>query len=209
MALNISRDELIFNNDGTLDMRRKINKIWLQRQHNNQVISLKKEIRDLREKNMKQLKKCKDDLSAEITKMLLFKQKINKSGAEDIDIFVDDDDCNCAICMEPMIGITTLRCGHSMCADCFARHSRESNACPFCREEFSSKPKRIEPMSDAVTTELVNNWTEFIRPNYFEDMVNVNMSKRTMREKSNHLHYLVTKNAEIIIRNMVRPWYES
>ena len=71
MALNISRDELIFNNDGTLDMRRKINKIWLQRQHNNQVISLKKEIKDLREKNMKQIKKCKDDLSAEITKMLL------------------------------------------------------------------------------------------------------------------------------------------
>ena len=57
MALNISRHELIFNNDGTLDMRRKINKIWLQRQHNNQVISLKKEIKDLRETNMKQIKK--------------------------------------------------------------------------------------------------------------------------------------------------------
>ena len=197
--------DLIFNKDGTLDMRRKINKIWLQRQHNDQIISLKKEIKELNEKNIKQINKIKEDLSAEKTKILLLKREINQNDDKD----VIDDECNCAICMESMIGIATLRCGHSMCPDCFARHARENNTCPFCREEFSSKPKRIEPMSDAVTTELVNNWTEFIRPNYFEDMVNVNMSKRTLREKSDHLHYLVTKNAEIIIRNMVRPWYES
>ena len=111
--------------------------------------------------------------------------------------------------MEQMIGITTLRCGHSMCPDCFARHARENNTCPFCREEFSSKPKRIESMNDEITRELVDHWTTLIRPNYFEDMVNINNSKATMYEKSNHLRYIVTGNAEIIIRNMVRPWYES
>lgn len=47
----------------------------------------------------------------------------------------------CHICMEPMQGRgqVVLKCGHEMCAECFAIHSRTNHTCPFCRDEFAPK----------------------------------------------------------------------
>ena len=54
----------------------------------------------------------------------------------------------CAICMEPMRGVTILQCGHSMCPGCFAQHSRVANACPFCRAEFAPPPDKQQDVPD-------------------------------------------------------------
>jgi ribosomal protein S27E len=43
----------------------------------------------------------------------------------------------CSICMEELSGEVTLKCGHRMCPSCFAQHSRVSNTCPYCRDEFA------------------------------------------------------------------------
>ena len=53
----------------------------------------------------------------------------------------NDTTPSCSICMEDMCGRVTLICGHELCPDCFAQHSRVNNTCPFCREEFAPKPK--------------------------------------------------------------------
>jgi hypothetical protein len=63
---------------------------------------------------------------------------------ESIEILVDDrlpvneDDCDCCICMESNISskICQLNCGHKFCADCTlenVRRNYKSPLCPLCR----------------------------------------------------------------------------
>ena len=53
-----------------------------------------------------------------------------------------DEEIECIICNEPLEGKVELKCGHKMCPECFANHSRVNNTCPFCRDEFAPKVKK-------------------------------------------------------------------
>lgn len=189
---------LAYNLDGTLDMRCKKNKQWLAKQHENQVKTLREELNDLKTKN-----------SSLETRVLRQNKTIKElSGGKEKEL--DPDGCDCAICMEPMQGQVTLRCGHEMCPECFAQHARQNNTCPFCREEFSCEPKKPpEPMPDSVADAIVNRWSRQIPGNYFADHTEVQNNKKTLHEKQDHLRWLVTANSKIIIKNMIIPWYEN
>ena len=44
---------------------------------------------------------------------------------------------NCLICTDIMRGHVILECGHEYCVECFAKHSRINNTCPFCRKVYA------------------------------------------------------------------------
>ena len=44
--------------------------------------------------------------------------------------------------METNCGNVTLKCGHEMCPECYAKHSRVNNTCPYCREVFAPEVKK-------------------------------------------------------------------
>jgi len=50
----------------------------------------------------------------------------------------------CDICTDLVDGKVSLKCGHEMCPTCFARHARENNTCPFCRDVFAPKVVKQE-----------------------------------------------------------------
>jgi len=64
---------------------------------------------------------------------------------------------NCIICAENMVGKVTLKCNHEMCPSCFAQHSRLSNTCPFCRDEFAPPVKKREEMPENIAEEIMMN----------------------------------------------------
>tara|TARA_A100001011_G_scaffold371352_1_gene428593 strand:+ start:2391 stop:2987 length:597 start_codon:yes stop_codon:yes gene_type:complete len=189
---------LVYNLDGTLDMRCRKNKLWLAKQQENQIKNLREELDDLKTKK-----------SSLETRVLRQNKTIKElSGGKEKEL--DPEDCDCAICMEPMKGKVTLRCGHEMCPDCFAQHARQNNTCPFCREEFSCKPKkRREQMSDVVVDAIVDDWSRVVSVHYFARQSESNNNKTTSREKYDHLRWLVTANSKLIIKNRIRPWYEN
>ena len=61
----------------------------------------------------------------------------------------------CHLCMEELKGRghTTLKCGHEMCAECFATHARINHTCPFCRDEFA--PKIIPRSKERIPLQMV------------------------------------------------------
>lgn len=189
---------LVYNLDGSLDMRCRKNREWLAEEN-------KKNIKTLREQIA--YSNAKTDLLE--TRVLRQNNTIKDlSGGKEKEL--DPDDYECAICMEPMQGKVSLRCGHEMCPDCFARHARVNNTCPFCREEFSCKPKRLrETMSDTVSDAIVEQWSQIINDTYFSDQCNAHNNKETAIAKEQHLRWLVVENAKIIIKTGVRAWYET
>ncbi len=66
----------------------------------------------------------------------------------------------CSICMDVMRGEVTLKCGHKMCPECFAQHSRKSNTCPYCRDEFSPKIEGKARLTQHLADEMVNDVIE-------------------------------------------------
>ena len=66
----------------------------------------------------------------------------------------------CAICCDKMVSKATLKCGHTMCASCLARHARNDHRCPFCREPYAPpappvrRPLGADDLTDAIVTEL-------------------------------------------------------
>ena len=129
-----------------------------------------------------------------------------------------DPSCNtCQICADVMIGQVELKCGHSLCPDCFAKHSRVSNVCPYCRDEFSSKPKKQrEHIPDEVLYSIADTWSLTIwnnlnqgeTTNYFYKQQEHNQSLTTDSGRALHLKWLVTENSKLIMKNM-RAWYEA
>tara|TARA_Y100000389_G_C17467688_1_gene527129 strand:+ start:2844 stop:3359 length:516 start_codon:yes stop_codon:yes gene_type:complete len=75
---------------------------------------------------------------------------------------------NCIICAENMIGRVTLKCSHEMCPSCFARHSRLSNTCPFCRDEFAPPVKKREEMPENIAEEIMMN---DVYHNFMEEII--------------------------------------
>ena len=110
-----------------------------------------------------------------------------------------------------MDGNVTLRCGHEMCPECFAQHSRVNNTCPFCRDEFASKVKvrnklpieGIEAIAEtwAMQTRATGYFTNHLRTNRAKFMINA-------ANAEDHLEWLVRENAKILM-NQIKGWYDS
>ena len=120
---------------------------------------------------------------------------------------------SCSICMEDMCGRVTLVCGHEMCPDCFARHSRVNNTCPFCREEFAPKPKIQSKLPLYTLDYIAESWANSVSvnhptlDNYFTRQRISNRSK-TDAEADEHLKWLVTANGKILMKK-VKEWYDK
>ena len=61
----------------------------------------------------------------------------------------------CTICMDVMRGEVKLKCGHKMCPECFAQHSRKNNTCPYCRDVFCPKIEGKARISEQLGEEMV------------------------------------------------------
>ena len=124
---------------------------------------------------------------------------------------------SCSICMEDMCGRVTLVCGHEMCPDCFARHSRVNNTCPFCREEFAPKPKKQSKMPLHQLDGIAEMWADQVAwtangraepiPNYFRRQVVLNRSKNDDDAEA-HMRWLITANGKILMEK-VKQWYDN
>ena len=193
--------DLKYNVDGTLDMRCRKNKLWLAKNNERQIKTLQEEVNDLRHK--------KSNLESRISHQNATISKL--SGGKEKEL--DPEDCDCSICMEPMQGRVTLKCGHELCPDCFAQQARQNNTCPFCRAEFACLPKKPrDTMPDSVADALVDRWSTIItsdHSDYFERQCEYNESRTSAQEKETHLRWLVVENAKLIIKTQVRPWYEN
>ena len=119
---------------------------------------------------------------------------------------VDEALPTCSICMEDMCGKVTLKCGHEMCPDCFAQHSRVNNTCPFCREEFAPKPKRQVKMPLYQLNSVAEMWARNAE-NYFKRQ-RIRLMGMSNNQVERHLTWLVTANSKILMEH-VKNWYDK
>ena len=132
----------------------------------------------------------------------------------------DEPTPSCSICMEDMCGRVTLVCGHEMCPDCFAQHSRVNNTCPFCRKEFAPKPKKQSKMPLYQLDGIAETWAEYLTtPNAQEDtgyfrrhavtLINKNDGTLAGRQAvETHIRWLITANGKILMQK-VKDWYDN
>ena len=127
---------------------------------------------------------------------------------------VDEELPMCHICMEDMSGKVTLKCGHEMCPDCFAQHSRINNTCPFCREEFAPKPKKQVKMQLYQLDAIAELWAEQVSTttpsyeNYFLRQRRRLWGMSSDIQAEQHLRWLITENGKILMRK-VKDWYDN
>lgn len=117
---------------------------------------------------------------------------------------------DCPICMEQCQGITILKCGHIMCPECFAQHSRVNNKCPLCRDEFAEEPhKQRANMPRIILEAMADDWTERnCEQNYFERAEAQFNSKRRGGERQEFIKWFFRENGKIMMR-MVSRWYDE
>ena len=132
----------------------------------------------------------------------------------------DEPTPSCSICMEDMNGRVTLVCGHELCPDCFAQHSRVNNTCPFCREEFAPKPKKQSKLPLYQLDGIVEGWAEYVATptaqegtGYFRRQAVTLVSKNdgTLAGRvavENHIRWLITANGKILMQK-VKDWYDK
>ena len=115
--------------------------------------------------------------------------------------------------MEDMCGRVTLGCGHEMCPDCFAQHSRVNNTCPFCREKFAPKPKKQSKMPLDTIHAIAEAWADSAahdspnHTNYFKSQLLLNRSKNDIYAEE-HIRWLITANGKILMEK-VKNWYDK
>ncbi len=127
-----------------------------------------------------------------------------------------DDPPSCCICTEVMEGRVFLKCGHEMCPDCFARHSRLSNTCPFCRDEFSSKPKKQVKMPSYQLDYIAESWADTLEQpsnqnsneNYYARQIQHIFGCHDEIHAQSSLKFLIRENAKILM-NKVKTWYDN
>lgn len=122
---------------------------------------------------------------------------------------VDEALPTCSICMEDMCGKVTLKCGHEMCPDCFAQHSRVNHTCPFCREEFAPKPKKQVKMPLYQLDSIAERWADLCLTREYT----TTYRRRLLRMQSDvqadkHIKWLVTANGKILMEK-VKRWYDK
>lgn len=149
---------------------------------------------------VEELGECKNTIRRNRNKMLLM------SGAVEL-----EEEPTCSICTDVMDGRVTLRCGHEMCPECFARHSRLNNTCPFCRDEFAPKVKKPNKIPLDALDAMADNWSNHTRQvGYFNQHLDINRNHfdRNRLEAENHLEWLVRENSKILLRNL-KKWYDA
>ena len=126
----------------------------------------------------------------------------------------------CFICYDNMeSGVVNLKCGHSLCASCFASHMREQNNCPFCREEICSKPKKIIKMPQAMFDNIIeinNERKYFQRENmnikdYINNLINnfithFNLDNEQLmlyNQQKTILRFKITQEIKEIMRDVI------
>jgi hypothetical protein len=122
----------------------------------------------------------------------------------------------CPICMEEMAGEVTLKCGHRMCPSCFARHSRVSNACPYCRDEFAPEQEGKPEISATLAQTMI---VETVRDYYYNEemdeelngFIEMLLENDTPMNRA-HLKACVYANMDGACREMLEAteeWYEE
>ena len=113
------------------------------------------------------------------------------------------------ICSDKKIGTATLSCcGQEICISCFAKHSRISNMCPFCRTEYAPKVKKPNKLCDITLEAMADNWSNRVwNTGYFHRQRILNNTKPTPDESERHLEWLVRENAKILMKK-VKNWYD-
>ena len=117
----------------------------------------------------------------------------------------------CLICTEEMDGNVTLRCGHEMCPDCFAQHSRVNNTCPFCRDEFAPKVKTRHKLPEEGIEAIADTWAMQTRTSgYFANHLRINRTRFITAPASaeDHLEWIVRENGKILMRK-IKGWYDA
>ena len=152
----------------------------------------------------------------ELTKKLSVETRRNKALQSAVRLSNCDNEASpsCSICMEDMCGRVTLICGHEMCPECFAQHSRVNNTCPFCRDEFAPKPKQQSKMPIYQIDHIADSWAEAVASptptdsnNYFRRQSILNRSK-TLSQSEAHIRWLITANGKILMQK-VKDWYDT
>ena len=138
----ISKVKSYYKKNNILDYKKtKMGEPDMRNQENKTVLKniLKQEILD---KN-----KSENSHNFTIEKEGNYRSEIESLTDEEINQFRKMSKSECVICGESMKdNCCILKCKHSFCVSCFAEHSRNSNSCPLCREEYCSKSKKIEKM---------------------------------------------------------------
>lgn len=190
--LPVVRERLIQARIDHPDARTRQHKVAVARAYNTTINELVEINYDLGEKHKEVLQENKK-LNARISNM-----KRDKNEPEP----------TCSICMEDMCGRVSLMCGHEMCPDCFAQHSRVNNTCPFCRESFAPKPKIQSKMPNQILINMADLWGEnAANIGYFSRQRDKNSSKDTL-EGEEHLKWLVVANGKILMEK-VKNWYDA
>jgi len=87
---------------------------------------------------------------------------------------IEGEECN--ICMDVMRGEVKLKCGHKMCPECFAQHSRKTNTCPYCRDVFSpkveGKARITEQLGEEMIKEVVDEYFDTDEENELNTKLN-------------------------------------
>ena len=118
--------------------------------------------------------------------------------------------------MEEMSGEVTLKCGHRMCPSCFAQHSRVSNACPYCRDEFAPE----QGAKPEISTTLANTMIlETVRDYYYDEEMDEELNgfieallKTDTPSIRGELKACVYANMDGVCREMLEvteEWYEE
>lgn len=198
--------------NGNLDMRCTYTKELIQMIDTDKLNKIKTKVKNTNEINI-ELESKIEDLNYIIKKQSTTIEELAPNNKEVYDPAKNE----CLICSEVMKGKVELKCGHALCPNCFAQHSRLANTCPFCRDEFSCKPKKQrERMHDDVLNNIADQWADNVwgpvgqneRNNYFHKQLQYNTSLKTKIEKASHLQWLVRENSKLIMKTM-RTWYET
>ena len=153
---------------------------------------------------------------AHLTERLLVETQRNKQLRSRVALANSDQEATptCSICMEDMCGRVTLGCGHEMCPNCFAQHSRINNTCPFCREEFAPKPKKQSKMPLDTIHAIAEAWGDSVQrdtpnhSNYFrQQLLELELSASEI-ETERRIRWLILENGKILMEK-VKRWYDK
>ena len=121
----------------------------------------------------------------------------------------DDPEPTCSICMENMCGRVTLVCGHELCPECFAQHSRLNNTCPFCREEFAPKPKKQVKLPLYQLDSIAETWADLcLTREYTSRQRGMLLNMQSDVQEDAFIKCLVTANAKVLMEK-VKNWYDK
>jgi len=141
------------------------------------------------------------------------KQKNNrKSKKQNQEKQTEDEECT--ICMDVMRGEVKLKCGHKMCPECFAQHSRKNNTCPYCRDVFSpkveGKARITEQLAEEMLKEIVEEYFDTDEENDIDTKLNVLVElNKTEKVRINMAKIDIKSTIYAHMRETARLMYED